>query len=614
MSGPVSSGYDPTLSPASNDFPIDASEPKCTPASGPDSLAQPDVLGQQSALGPWASSGAGAYTRAFAPMTPDPAATAARVMDVGDEWGTDDYDARLVALTKELGKGDASYRAQLMSEIFKRDPNAMGSWLQPERANDLRQSGRISMDEKAALAEGVAAAYNRGTIPQHDLYIGTTPKTGEDGRVMFSPLDNAIAGADVGEPIERAQRMREFIEFFGASKGPEVTGFRQKYAEHLLAEYVLDPALSYHRPVESDAAASLAANLLGGDLSRPELATNGLAKYDAGQIKTIMEAATRSDTRFGEEALRVPARDRMLNARDNSVPDGAQLLILGVGQTHSAQGDRIAVDFARMASLAPKVFEGELGKDRVDALTLAVASHSKPVLDALTQYTDKGGGDYVGNEKNTTVQRFMLNASDLGTLFKTTLLNPDSTYSATLEKEVVSYASGLATTINTPGPNKDDVQRLAMLQAGLTDGVRQGFEQLASDQAKAKEAVSFLLDLAISAVPLGKLTSEGVQKALTDAFGDSPRFQAALQAPLDKLIDTGSGKLTDAGKKALLEGLDTEHKGLEVARNAAERLNHSFMNQVSPQDYDVEYLDTKYQQILDGVTNMRQEGAIRGNK
>jgi hypothetical protein len=283
------------------------------------------------------------------------------------------------------------------------------------------------------------------------------------------------------------------------------------------------------------------------------------------------------------------------------VPDGAQSLMLGVARTQSAQADRIALDFARMPTSAPGVFEGVGAKDRVDALTLAVASHHKPVLDALTDYDNT----YIGNESKPNLQQYMQNASDLGALFKLTLFNPDSTYSASLQEKMVGYAGELAKTINNPGANGDEVGHMAMLQAGLTDGVRQGFEQLARDQAKVKETLGFLLDLAVSAVPFGKMTSDGLQKVVTETFGNNPRLQEALKAPLEKLVDQGSGKLTDEGKKALLDSLDTPHRNLEIARSAANTLNETFMKQVSPSDYDRKQIDTDYKLILVGITTIR---------
>jgi hypothetical protein len=402
--------------------------------------------------------------------------------------------------------------------------------------------------------------------------------------------------------VQNAQRVREFLDFMGSSKGPEVTEFREKYSKHLIDSYVLDPAAA-NNFARRDAAAGMAANLLAGDLGRPEIATRMLASYSPEQRKTILECAARSNGLFGEEVLKNPASDRYIDVRDIRVPDGAAMLMLAVAGTDSADADKIAVELARMPVTLPRLFEGMGAGNRVDALTLVVTRHHRPVLDALTQYD----GTYIGDEKNPNLQQYMQNASDLGALFKMTLFNPKSTYSSLLQDQIVAYAGDLARTINQPGPNGDQVGQMAMLQAALTDGVRQGFEQLAKDQAKMKEVLGFLLDLAVSAVPLSKWTSAGLEKVLTDVFGNNPRLKDALKTPFEQLFDKSTGKLTDAGKKALLDSLGVDRGNLEIARNAANKLNEGFMNQISEQDYDRKQVDTDYKLILVGISTIRSK-------
>lgn len=507
-----------------------------------------------------------------APSNPNPADAAKRILEVGSQWGTDDYDARLDAFVDELGKGDATYRDQLMAEIFKQDPNALGSWLQPARANHLQSDGRISSDQKALLAEGIAAAYNNGNIPQAEIGAGATPGTGADGKIQFSELDNGLltgfytsAGLGAGpDTLQNAENLREFIDFFGSSSGPEVAEFRQTYAKHLIDQYVLNPAVGYNNPTQRDAAALLAGNLLSFDTNRPELAVNVLQNYKPDQLKTIMESAARADSNLGEEALTGLAQSRNLDAKDISVYDGGTLMMLAVARTDSPAADKLALEFAKMAHDAPDVFEGAGGNDRVDALTLTVNSHSEYVLNALTNLDLTN----IQSRSDTSNVQFKENATDLAALLGLTMLNPDSTYSSMLQGKVVEYAAALTNKMNSePGSNPDEVARLSMLQASMSDAITQGFDKINADAAKKKEFMTFALDLALSALPIGKWTTDGVENAIKKAFPNSPNVQEALKGLSGKLLETaGPTKLTEEAKTAIVDALGKEEGGLEIAK------------------------------------------------
>lgn len=548
---------------------------------------------------------------------PDPAEAAKHVLDTGSRWGRDDYDARTVALADELGKGDPLYREQVMAEIFKQDPNAANSWLTPERVNTMQRDGRISLEQKGVIAEGFASAYNNGHIPQNQIGVGPTPGTGEPGEVQFSDLDQVVSGyyqnAGLGpgyDQVENAKRVSEFLDFVNSSNGPEVAEFRATYGQHLIDQYVLNPAVGYNNAPQRDAAAGLAANLLGGDINRPNIASDVLSKYSSDQVKSIMQAAANSNGLYGEDALKPYAEERGLNARDISVPNGSALLFDSVALDRSANADKVAVEFARLPTTSPDIFSSSRfgSASNIDGLTLAVSSHSKAVLDELTQYDST----LIADKDHPNLQQYMQNGSELGTLFKLTLFNPDSTYSSMLEGKVTDYANSLSATINQPGadgkpaPGGDAVGRMAMLQAGLTDGVRQGYDQLAKDEAKQKEVMGFILDVALSALPAGKWASDSVEKVITDTFGNSPKLQEILKGVSGTLIDSATGKLTDTAKEKILETLGKDEGSLEIAKNAANKLNESFMNQIDPGDYDRNQIQTTYNQILNGIELARK--------
>ncbi len=601
ISGDFGRGAAPSVAPLPEQPPAEPAH-----AEGSQAHAKPAGAGtDQNALRYWARGPHGPLLSPPA-SNPDPAEGARRVLDAGRRWGTDDYDTRMVELAKELAKGDTAYREQLMAEIFKQDPGAMRSWLTPERANNMRYDGRISKDSQGMIAESLAACYNRGHVPGGEIGVGQDPKTGKDGRASFNELDQFIDVYRTGNTIDQvgdAQRLRQFLDFMDSADGPEAAQFRQKFAQHLIDDYVLNSAASFNDPQRRDAAAGLAANLLAGDVGNPQIAAEGLAKYDDGQLKSIMEAAARSNNLYSETVLKSAAGERQLDARDICVPDGAAALMLAVASKDSPEADQAAVKMSRLAASAPDVFEGIGAEDRVDALTLAVTNHDKAVLDALTDYD----GKYIGTVDNVDLMQYMQNASDLGALFKLTLLDPKSSYSNLLQQKVVDYAGGLTKQINSPGPDDVQVGRMAMLQASLADGVRQGYQQLADQKEKQKEVLGFIVDLAVAGLPISKWTSSGIKSALAETFGNNARLQQALQVPLEQMFDKTTGKLTEQGKKAIVDALGAEEGSLEIAKNAANQLNESFMKQINPDDYDRKQIDTDYKLVWIGISTIRDK-------
>ena len=547
---------------------------------------------------------------------PDPVQAAHDVLAVGVRSGRDDYDARMGALADALNQGDPTYRGQLMDQILKQDPNALNSWLQPSRAEDLTRAGKLTLEQEGRIAEGFAAAYNNGSIPQHETYAGPTPGTGVDGKVQATDIDHLLDNYYTPGPfgpapdrIQNADQMRKFVDFIDSSNGPEAAEFREKYAQHLIDQYVLNPAVGYNNPQQRDAAAGLAGNLIGGDISRPDIAAKTLAKYDFDQVKTIMESAARSNGIYGEDAIKGEAATRItpdgkpLNARDISVPNGAALIMDSVGLATSPDADKVAIELARLPANAPSIFDAHNieGKNNTDALTLAVTNHSKAVFDSLAKYDDT----YIGDKGNANLQQYMQNGSELGTLFKTTLFNPDSTYRGLLQDKVVQYADGLKNEVNQPGPNQDAAGHLAMLSASLTDGVRQGYTELAKNEAAKKEILGMVVDIALAGLPLGKWAAQPVEDLIKSTFPNT-QVQDALKGLTGKLIDAPVGKLNEAAKSAIVDALGKSEGNLAIAANLSNDLHNAFFNQIANSDYDKEFAQVAYNQILNGIQLARK--------
>jgi len=129
--------------------------------------------------------------------------------------------------------------------------------------------------------------------------------------------------------------------------------------------------------------------------------------------------------------------------------------------------------------------------------------------------------------------------TELGTLFKTTLFNPDSSYRSLLQGKVVQYAGDLKNEVNQAGPNQDAAGHLAMLSASLTDGVRQGYTELAKDEAAKKEMLGMVVDIALA----------GFDAVLGDKPNQIDKQRPDVEVSAADLLDAGStpGDITEDG-------------------------------------------------------------------
>ena len=90
-----------------------------------------------------------------------------------------------------------------------------------------------------------------------------------------------------GQHFDQAAQAGEFLDLIGSSYGPEAAAFRQAYGQHLLDNYVLNEGVD---PLRRSAAAGIAAELITGDYSRPEIAVNTLAGYSADEVDAMAES------------------------------------------------------------------------------------------------------------------------------------------------------------------------------------------------------------------------------------------------------------------------------------------------------------------------------------
>jgi hypothetical protein len=522
----------------------------------------------------------------------------------------DDYEARMKELAHQLSLGDPTYREQLMADIFKLDPNALNSWLTPERANNLQAQGQITLDQEGQIAESFAAAYNSGAMPSysHGFSMGSGQVTG------VTNIDNVIAsyeGTGGSDNVQNAQRVRQFLDFLDTSNSGEVATFRQKYAQHLLDQYVLNSDVANQNPSERDAAAGLAANLLSADANHPEAAVNLLMHGKAGgkpyspeDIQTFMQAAARSNGLYGEDVLKVPAQDQSKNARDISVPNGAALLMDMVSLAKGPDADQLALQIAQMAKNSPDIFDkSHFGyQENVDSLTLMTNSHAKYILDQLTTMS----GDINPSVSDTNSQPYITNGQQLAALFKTAMFNPDANYRQMLESTVTQYTSNLKDQVlNKIDPVANGVHtrassRLAMLFGSLDEGVRLGYTQMAASANAKKELWGMALDIVLAGIPATKWAEDPVNQWIKNAFQGNSRVQDVLNGSVNKLIETPYGQLTDTAKSALIDALvqSGDDKNLAAYKLFANTLQDSVTTQLPDDNINGLYLTNAPNQVL----------------
>jgi hypothetical protein len=543
---------------------------------------------------------------------PDPAQAARQVLDTGKQLFTDDYEARMVDFAQQLDKGDPTYREQLMAAIFKDDPNALNSWFTPTRANSLVSSGRITMDQEGEMADAFTAAYNKGAVPQNTISAGQIPGSNREGSIQFSSLDNLITGyqtegglgATPTDTVGNAQKISEFLNFLDMSQSSNVATFRENYAQHLINQYVLgqndNGVVAYHNPQESQAAAGLAANLLAGDVSHPEIAVNTLSRYQPSEIQTIMEGAARSNALYGEDALRVQAQQQGLSAHDISVPNGSALLLSAVSLESAgnapkaavSNADKLAVDFANLPSTSPWMFDGSTAgsQENVDSLTLAVSQHAQAVFDNLSPFDYP---DYSGSTGNPNNFGYVERGTTLAKLFQATIYNPKATYSDQLRSAVVEYVGQLkAQYLNQVQPPLSNTDRthakgkLELMLASLTEGVRLGYTQLASEQNAKQQLLAMVVDTVLSGIPESQWADKAVSAVLKTAFSDNSPVLKVINAYKGPLIDAATGQINSTLKQQIIGMLGSEQGNLQLDTLFSNELIHTTVNELNSADVD----------------------------
>ncbi len=533
--------------------------------------------------------------------SPTVEAQAKEILEVGKRsWQTDDYEARVEAFGEAMDKLDTQGREDLLAEVIKQDGNALNSWLTPERINALTDSGRLAATERNAIVESVASAFNNDRLPSHELYDSMT------GQVIgtHNALDAWMAPSglsDVDGYVENARHMRDFAELFsGPQYSAAVSEFRNAYSQHLIKNYASNDKLSNYE--QRDYATMQAAVLLNGDSARGDITAQTLNELPEDQLHTFMSRLADVSPMYGNEFLKnitgssaVAMRDN-LTAKDIALHDQYAGLMSQVAGVGTSDAEAAAVKLARLPALDEDAFKDN--PDRANALAQLFNAHTTPILDQLSDFDDK----QAANSDDPDKFAYMQNASELGSLFKATMFNPDSSSSTSVQASVLRYADAQKVLVNSPEGDADARGRLAMLSAASADAITQGFHAIEDDKKAQQDLIGFIADVALAGVPMDKL-KDGVAGMLGDVF-DRPAVKDALKGISGELVDSATGKLTDSAKEKLADALGKDETNMLTQQAASNAFRSAILNGIENQD---RYGDVKSDTltILNGIEAWR---------
>lgn len=522
--------------------------------------------------------------------------TASRILDVGDRrFWRDDYEARMDAFADVLEGLDPAARAELFDEILEQDGGATLSWLTVDRLDRLVGEGRITAQERTAVLEAFGQAYLDGEIELPDALAFTSLfGSGATGGIGLNPDPGPLQ--DLLATLEDATgNSPAFLEAFATDVLQQ-----RLFPEHALV-----------LPHERDALAGILLNALdraGGSAS----VHNVLTSLTDAQRTALLESVAGSGMAFHNPMLDgAGVRDPMAIAIEatsrHGTPQAALDLVRFVAE-HST-GNSLENHFYD--------FDNKPLDARAEALSELFLAHGDTLLADLT-VADPRQTPGSTNDRSTAIGE---NLAALSNLLRITGLNPDNSRAAEVMAMLGDFAAANIRVGNlTEGTdvNNDGVVdgldtaaidagngRAAMVGAVLQDAVSSGYVDLRADIAARDAFVGFLLDVAISAIPVaGDFAARSITSRVSDALGGLDegvrnRIAESLAAmPKEALVDA-QGQLTDAAKAAIIEALPEDYQYLEGIKSESNTFIADTILGASDRDYQVSESMSDYRDYID---------------
>lgn len=481
---------------------------------------------------------------------------ASQILDVGVRWGpiTDNYEQRMDVFAQELSKLNPDERAQLFDEILNQDGGALHSWLTVDRLNRLVGDGTITNQERDAIFDAFGQAYVDGAI---DF---------EQARDFVGVMGDATG------PLASEENINALLSTLTGANTPNSTAFIEKFSREFLTNHVL---VDLPDPQSRGKWAAMLFNALeqsGGTASVQNM-LSGLSADQRNQLRDVL-------SQYGA-----------IYDQSNGVPGNVRDPMAILMDTVSAHGTRAEVDeLVRYVSDHSKgnspenqyyTYDNKPLAERAEAMASLFLNHSDDILNDLT-IPDPSQTAGSTNENSTTVGQ---NLAALSNLVRMTGLNPDNSNASAVMARLGDYAAQNIrlgnmsdnTDVNGDGVvNGDDKRavdagegRTAMLGAIMQDAVASGYVDLRADQEARRAFMSFVLDVAISAIPVGgRFASDSISDAVSDALGGlSEDVRDAIAKKLasigEDLLTDAQGQLTDEAKQAILDALPEDYSYLE---------------------------------------------------
>lgn len=492
-----------------------------------------------------------------APANWDAQAEAERILGVGDTpwYRKDDYGERVQEFANTLQGLDAQQRQELTAAILDKDTNALNSWLNPSVMDGLDQR------ELGMVGEALAGAYNSGHPVMANFDAPANPTFGGHEMHQRNPLDGAVLGFNshgYSDALGRAQDARAFVELMSASSGPEAAQFRADYANHLIEQYVLNDRVDV---VTRDAAAGIAAQMLGNDTTRPDLVVDALSGMSESDRATFLEHVERSSGLFGSEIIEALASsDLRVDPADVRLQDGLGLLMSAVARSADPAAGELAVEFAGLPASNGDWFGREEADARNTALSQMFLAHDQQILDAMSVYESASAG----NPTDPGERIFNANVEALGSLLGEILFNPDGVLTNTVQARILEYSTGLVDEINASADRENSEGyeeasgRLVVLRAATGEAVAQQYDAITSSRESTAQAIGFMVDLALAALPARVRVGDSVKTALADVLPEGA-IREAVQGLTGKIVNEATGRLTTEAKAQLADALGEDY-------------------------------------------------------
>lgn len=523
---------------------------------------------------------------------------ASDILDVGDRFlRTDDYEARMDRFAEEIEGLDASARNQLFGEVLEQDSGALMSWLTVDRLNDMVGEGRISDQERGAIFDAFGDAYVDGDISFQDA-------------MQFTNVFGSQAVGPLGLTPDPSA-VDSLVGTLTGSNSPYSSEFVEKFSGELLRERVLTDPPSL-LPGEQGPYAGILLNAL--DQAGGSSAVNSVLGTLSGDQQTALRDALSADGRSFENPMLEGA-----NIRD------PMAIYVETVSRHSSSAE--ALDLVRFVNehssgniIENQYYDGDNKPldARAEALGELFVTHGDAILTDLTvaNPTQTSGST---NDRQTVIGD---NLAALSNLVRITGLNPENSRSEQV-MDLLGEFTAENIRVGNAAENTDangdgvvdsaDIEaidagngRAAMIGAVMQDAVSSGYVDLRADIEARDAFMGFILDTAMSAVPVGgDLAAGAISDHLKGALGglsDSvrDRITESLSAIPKELLTNAQGQLTDQAKAAIIEALPEDFQYLEGIKDESNTFILDTILEASNRDYQISESVGEYRSYIDG--------------